>query len=91
MSKISESSLPKLAPGVKLKFDETRKSWLLNAPERVVLIDEISHAILSRFGGKSVGAICDDLAKEFNAPREEIARDVLELLDDLAVKGYVRG
>ena len=88
---ISEKSQPKLAPGVKLKFDDTRKSWLLNAPERVFLIDEIAHAIVSRFGsGQPVSAICDELAKKYEAPREEVARDVLEMLNELAVKGYVR-
>ena len=88
---LSEKSQPKLAPGVKLKFDDTRQSWLLNAPERVFLIDEIAHAIVSRFDrGKSVSAICDELAKTYKAPREEIARDVLEMLNDMAVKGYVR-
>jgi pyrroloquinoline quinone biosynthesis protein D len=88
---ISEKSQPKLAPGVKLKFDDKRESWLLNAPERVFLIDEIAHAIVSRFAsGKSVSAICDDLAKTYEAPRDEIARDVLEMLNELAVKGYVR-
>jgi pyrroloquinoline quinone biosynthesis protein D len=91
MTKISEKSLPKLARGVKLKFDEKRNSWLLNGPERVVLLDEIAHAVISRCAGsKSVGSICDELSKTYNAPRDEVARDVLELLDDMATKGYVR-
>ena len=38
-------------------------------------------------GQASVDAIVDTLAARFNAPREEIAGDVAEMLQDLADKG----
>lgn len=87
---LGEASVPRLAPGVKLRHDAARDRWTLLAPERLIVPDEIALEILKRIDGKtSVGAICDDLATTFGAPREVIAADVLALLGSLADKGFV--
>jgi coenzyme PQQ biosynthesis protein PqqD len=87
---IGEASVPRLAAGVKLRHDAARDRWTLLAPERVIVPDEIALEILRRVDGKaSVGAICDDLAAKFSAPREVIATDVIALLASLAEKGFV--
>jgi pyrroloquinoline quinone biosynthesis protein D len=87
---LTEASVPRLAAGVKLRHDAARDRWTLLAPERIIVPDEIALEILRRVDGKaSVGAICDDLAAKFSAPREVIATDVVALLVSLAEKGFV--
>jgi pyrroloquinoline quinone biosynthesis protein D len=87
---IVPSSVPRLPRGVRLQFDEQRKRWSLLAPERVFVPDEIAVEILQLCDGvATVDAIADALAAKFGAPREEVARDVIEMLQDLANKGVV--
>jgi pyrroloquinoline quinone biosynthesis protein D len=82
--------VPSLPRHVKFRFDETRKQWVLLAPERLLLPDEIAVEILQRVDGqRSIAEITDSLAATFEAPREEILSDVLGMLRDLAEKGYV--
>jgi len=86
----TEASVPRLRRGVRLRFDERRKAWVLLAPERVLLPDETAVAVLQRCDGNaSVGAIVDDLCRAYDAERALIARDVRALLQDLAEKGVV--
>lgn len=87
---MTEATIPTLPRFVKLRFDKARDAWVLNAPERVLMLDVQGHAILSRIdGAKSIGAVVDELAAAFNAPRDEIAGDVLAFLDELAGKGFL--
>lgn len=89
-SAISETSVPALPRGVKLRFDETRKAWVVLAPERVFVPDSIALEILKRCDGRAtLGHIVDDLAASFSAPRDVILADVLALLRDLANKGVI--
>jgi pyrroloquinoline quinone biosynthesis protein D len=88
---MAERARPVLPRGVRLRFDRVRDRWVLLAPERVLFPCPISRAILERCDGStSVGAILDALAAEYDAPRDEIARDVTALLADLAGKGFLR-
>jgi len=88
--RIDAASIPRLPRGVKLRFDEQRKRWTLLAPERVFVPDEIAVEILQRCDGvATVDAIAAALAEKFSAPREDVARDVTEMLQDLANKGVV--
>lgn len=81
-------SIPKLKQGVKFRFDRARDAWILLAPERLFMPDEIAVEVLKRVDGVSnVAAIVDDLAAAFNAPRDEIESDVLGMLEDLSRKG----
>lgn len=84
---ITEQSVPGLPAGVKLRFDKQRDQWVILAPERLFVLDAIALEIVKRCDGKaSVGAIVDDLAATFSAPRETILKDVGALLQDLADK-----
>lgn len=87
---LDEQSVPAFPPHVKMRYDEARKRWVLLAPERVLMPDEIAVEILKRVDGRTVAAIVDDLAAAFDAPREDIARDVTAMLQDLADKGVIR-
>lgn len=87
---VQETSIPKLPRGVKLRHDKARDAWVLLAPERVFMPDPIALEILKRCDGKvALSGIIDDLAKTFAAPREQIAKDVNVMLQDLADKGMV--
>jgi pyrroloquinoline quinone biosynthesis protein D len=89
-ARIDAGSVPHLPRYVKFRFDETRQQWVVLAPERLLLPDEIAVEILQRVDGKrSVGEIVGLLAEKFEAPREEIAADVIAMLQDLVEKGYL--
>jgi pyrroloquinoline quinone biosynthesis protein D len=88
---IAEPSVPSFAPGVKFRFDKARDAWVLLAPERMFSLDEAGTEILKLVdGARTVGAIADDLAARFQAPREAILTDVEAFLGELADKGAVR-
>jgi pyrroloquinoline quinone biosynthesis protein D len=87
---VSESSRPVLPRHTKLRFDETRQVWVILAPERVLAPDEIAVEVLKLCDGvRSVGAMVDQLAEKYAAPREAIATDVIAMLQDLADKGFL--
>ncbi len=87
---IEDGSLPRLPRHVKMRFDQRRNRWIVLAPERVLLPDEIAVEILKHCDGKtSVEAIVEHLAKVYEAAAEEIGDDVAEMLQDLADKGFV--
>jgi pyrroloquinoline quinone biosynthesis protein D len=87
---IRESSVPRLSSHVRLQFDRHRNQWIVQAPERLLVLDVIAHEIVRRCdGAATVTAIVDDLAGKFTAPRDVIARDVNSLLQDLADKGIM--
>ncbi len=86
---VSDASVLRLAPHIVFRFDEVRQRWTMLAPERLLLPDEQAVEILQLVDGKaSAGAIIDALAGRYTqAPRELIARDVTDMLQDLADKG----
>ena len=87
---VNEASRPKLPRHAKLKFDETRKVWVILAPERVLAPDEIAVEVLQLCDGvRSVADMVDQLAVKYAAPREAIATDVVAMLQDLADKGFL--
>ncbi len=87
---IQSTSVPRLPQHVKLRFDKKRDRWVILAPERVLVPDEIALEIVKRCTGETtVTAIAEDLAATFGAPREQVESDVTSLLQDLANKGYV--
>lgn len=85
------TSRPRLAAHRTLRFDETRQSWTIQAPERVFLLDEVAHAIVSRCdGAKMLAVIIDELCRAYaDAPREAIAGDVTKLVQNFAEKGVM--
>lgn len=87
---IDEDSVPHLPSGVRLKFDKPRDQWVLLAPERMYVLDEIALEIVKCCNGEaSVAAIVDDLSARFGAPRDTVATDVRTLLQDFADKGVM--
>ena len=87
---IDAAARPRLKRGVRLQFSEPRGQWIVQAPERVLMPDEIALAVLRRCdGAASVAAIGAALAAEYGAPEETVLADVIELLQDLAAKGVI--
>lgn len=87
---IDEQAQPRLAPHVRLTFDERRSQWVVLAPERLLMPDEIALDILQRCDGRtSIAAMVDGYAATFDAGRDEIAADVLALVRDLITKGVL--
>lgn len=88
---LTEESRPSLQPFVRLQFDEVREGWVLQAPERVLLLDESGKTILDRCTGTaSIAEIIDSLVAEYDAPREVIAEDVMAVLGLLAERDFLR-
>lgn len=87
---VSEASVPALSRGTRLRLDETRQRWVLLVPERVMAPDEIAVEVLKLCdGARSVADIVEHLAAVYAAPREEIAGDVIAMLQDLADSGFL--
>jgi pyrroloquinoline quinone biosynthesis protein D len=84
---IPADARPRLPRGVRLVHNEAQGGWVLLAPERVFKADAIAVEIVKRCSGEATfAAIVDDLAKNFNAPRDRIEADVTVLLRGLADK-----
>ena len=84
---IADDAKPRLPRGVRLVHNEAQGGWMLLAPERVFKADPIAVEILKRCTGDATfGAIVDDLATTYAAPRDRIATDVTALLRGLADK-----
>jgi pyrroloquinoline quinone biosynthesis protein D len=87
---VSEASRPVLPRHARLKFDETRQRWVILAPERVLVPDEIAVEVLQLCdGARSVETVIDQLAAKYAAERAAIATDVITMLQDLADKGFL--
>ena len=85
-----DSSRPRLSAHRRLRFDEARNSWTIQAPERVFLLDEIAHAIVSRCNGEmTLSEIIDELCAAFEAPRGVVANDAKKLVQDFTDKGVM--
>ncbi|MEW5704256.1 MAG: pyrroloquinoline quinone biosynthesis peptide chaperone PqqD [Pseudomonadota bacterium] len=83
-------SKPRLTPHVRLRFDEKRDRWVVLAPERLYVPDEIAIEVLKLCDGKvSVGEMIEGLAERYQASRKTIEKDVLELLQGLADEGIL--
>src|SRR5689334_6454843 len=68
---VSETSRPMLPRHTKLRFDGTRKVWVILAPERVLAPDEIAVEVLQLCdGNRSVADMVDTLVAKYAAPRE---------------------
>lgn len=88
---MEEAAVPRLARGMRLRQDAAREGrWVILGPERMFVPDDIALEVLRLVDGRrSLGAIVDDLAARYDAPRAEILADVRTMLEDLAAKGVV--
>jgi pyrroloquinoline quinone biosynthesis protein D len=91
MSALEAGSLPRFLPGVRLHRDQARAQWVVLAPERVIELDEVAHAVLLRCDGqRSLAIIVEELAAEFDADPAAVAPDVIALLGELVDKRIVQ-
>jgi pyrroloquinoline quinone biosynthesis protein D len=89
---IERATRPHLPAYLKLRHDAGRGRWILLAPERVLTPDDTAVAVLKLCDGKrTVEEIVETLAKEYSAPVDVIRADVVDLLQGLADKGYIKG
>ncbi len=89
---VGRETRPRLPTYLKLRFDAGRDRWVLLAPERVLTPDQTAVAVLKLCDGKrTVEEIVEALSKEYSAPADVIRADVLDLLQGLADKGYIKG
>lgn len=88
---IAEADTLRLAPGVVLREDRARQRWTLLGPERVLVLDDLALEVVRACvgAGGDVGNGIDRLATDFQAPRTEIAGDVLDLLQDMRERGFL--
>jgi pyrroloquinoline quinone biosynthesis protein D len=81
----------RFAPHVRFRFDETRRAWVVLAPERLLLPDEQAVEILQLIDGeRAVDGVVDELVRRYDAPRDVIAGDVVKMLQDLVDKKVLR-
>jgi pyrroloquinoline quinone biosynthesis protein D len=73
-----------------LRHDKVRGRWVLLAPERVLVPDDIAVAVLQRLDGvRTLREVADALAADYAAPPELILNDVIALLQGLADKNFL--
>ena len=88
---VGRRTRPFLPTYLKLRHDAGRDRWVLLAPERILTPDQTAVAVLKLCDGdRTVEEIAATLAKEYSAPVEVIAADVLDLLQGLADKGFIK-
>jgi pyrroloquinoline quinone biosynthesis protein D len=88
---VAGATVLRLAAHAKFRFDEVRQAWVVLAPERLLLPDEQAVAVLRLVdGARDADAVIDALSKEYEAPREVVAADVLAMLQDLVDKKVLR-
>lgn len=88
---LSLSFRPQLANFVRLQHDDARNRWVLQAPERVLVLDDTGKDIVDRFDGKAtLGEIIDTLVAEYDAPRDVIDHDVRAVVGLLEEKRFLR-
>lgn len=87
MTNASVDRVPYLPRGVWRKHDTVRNCAVLLGPERALMLDAVSDAILGAVDGtRSVAEICADLARSYDAPLDVIQPDTETFLGDLAAK-----
>ena len=88
---LNSKSIPKLPRHAKLRFDNARKKWIINAPERVFELDDIAAEIMQLVNNEySIEDIVGSLLKKFkDADKQEVSQDVISMLQNLADKGFI--
>jgi coenzyme PQQ biosynthesis protein PqqD len=88
---IDVASVVKLAAKARLRFDRHRQQHMLLYPERGLVLSATAADVVTLLAeARAVSAIIDELAEKYGpARRDDITRDVLELLRDLGSRGLV--
>lgn len=83
--RISDDIKPVLRSHARLRFNDLRGAYALLAPEHVYWPDEISVAILKKLdGSRTVANLVHELAREYEAPADQVRPDVVEFLQNWA-------
>ena len=89
-SALSGADRPKLPSFVRMQYDRARERWVLQGPERVLVIDDTGKEILERADGSAtVDEIIAKLVAEYDAPEDIIRQDVTAVLTLLAEKNFL--
>jgi coenzyme PQQ biosynthesis protein PqqD len=89
---IEATSVVRLAPKVRLKFDRHANSYMLLYPERGLALSQTAADVLTRCAEpRAVAAIVEEIVAQYGeGSRAAISQDVLALLRDMADRGLVR-
>jgi pyrroloquinoline quinone biosynthesis protein D len=88
---VSPRATPALPKHVRIQYDPVRQAFAVLSPEKVFWQNEISLEILRRCdGSSSVEKIVSGLAREYNAPEEDVAADVTAFLQEWSDKLLVK-
>jgi len=87
---LDAASRPILPRHVKLRFDKARDRWVILAPERVLVPDDIAVEVLHLCDGvRRISDIAATLAEKYVADADLIQTDCMALLQDLADKAFL--
>jgi pyrroloquinoline quinone biosynthesis protein D len=87
---MARDSRPRLATGVRLRFDRVAGRMMLLAPERGVALDRTGRAILDLCTGEHrVVDIVLELLPRYEARCEDIEGDVLRFLRELEARRFL--
>jgi len=79
---------PKLAPGVRLRFDKINQEYLLLSPERGLRLNGTATAILRLCDGeRSIAEIVDALKQRYKDAR---ADEIQSLIEQLRGRGLIQ-
>jgi coenzyme PQQ biosynthesis protein PqqD len=89
---IPPDARPALAPKARLRFDRTSGGYLLLYPERGLALNPTAASILKLCDGAlTVDGVVAKLQAEYvDRSAEELRRDVLEFLEEMARRGLVQ-
>ncbi|HEY2241474.1 MAG TPA: pyrroloquinoline quinone biosynthesis peptide chaperone PqqD [Streptosporangiaceae bacterium] len=81
-------SRPKLAPHVRLSFDQTRQRHVLQSPEAITVLNDTGAAVLGLCDGqRTLAEIVAELEPQYNrVPADEVG----QFLDRLAAAGRLQ-
>ena len=92
MSTITSESRPTLAAKARLRWDRQTSRYLLLYPERGLVLNPTAADVVQLCTGEhTVGAIVDRLAAKYaSQPREDVEREILAFLAQMAERGLIR-
>lgn len=86
---MTQTAVPRMARGVRFRRDPDGSAMLL-VPEGIVRLNDTAAATLELVDGtRTLTAIVDALCVRYAVPREDASRDVDDLIERLARRGYV--
>ena len=89
---IDPDFVPKLAAKARLRFDRHENKWMIVYPERGLALNDSAAAIAHKLDGtNTIAQIADELAKEHDAERDAVEKDVVAFVTSLHDKGLLEG